>query len=1000
MEDSTTDTEPEEEEREKDKEDFIYAVVPTVNIRDERFVDLSTTPAFTFLHQVFELLSLAGGVVNSALYNVDAGHKAVIFYRFRGVQDIVVGEGTHFLIPWVQKPIIFDCRSRPRNVLVITGSKDLQNVNITLRILFRPVASQLPRIFTSIGEDYDERVLPSITTEILKSVVARFDAGELNTQRELVSRQVSDDLTDLTEEKSLILKEFEKIPKPGEMEKKLKILKESIEELRKEVMQKKLEIKSLREDLVSKQKQLLKEQKELEELMEFQVTLKDEVVHHQAIPVQIGKEIEKTTRKKVEMEKKKFVLECEVKELNDSLKKFETKLNALVEEKEDVIKEVEGKRALLEVKERECNQLVKLLELTRENETSSLTERGILDLNLRNCHIDKQNYHDELSRKQREKERDIRNFKKMELLLKVSLDALTQTQALHQRLLLEIEAIPKDDSIIADRRRELHKEVELAKRNLTQQKILSEAESKLVEQQLAEENKLLKEQENMREMVFNLVRMTQVKIDEKEQKSKDFLKAQQKYTNIMKEIKAKDLEIRIHKKKKREIHRRLRQFAKLYDTIRNERNKFINLLHKAHQKVNEIRERHKMSLNELEILRNSAVSQERKLQNSMLKHANNVTIRESMQNDVCKIVVKLQEMKEKKEAQLNNIDRLANMITVIEEEMVQLRKKYEKAVQRRNESGVQLIEREEEVCIFYEKINIQEKMKLNGELEMHILEEKIRFLKLNISEKQRQIHVTQKLLPAKRSLDADLAVLQIQFSQCTDRVKHLEQQFINPHSNRARLIPGKDLTEEEMIKKLDALELQLAKKEEKLLEKDFIYEQVSRLTDRLSSKTQASKHDTLLLAKKMNGYQKKIKDATEKMMALVAELSMKQALTIELQKEVREKEDFIFSCSSRIEKGLPLNKEIETEWLKVLRDEKMYALAIAEKSREFLEIDHRQLPGGVYTTAELRPNAYIPEAEATLPLPKPYGALAPFKPSEPGANMRHIRKPVIKPIEI
>ena len=59
-----------------------------------------------------------------------------------------------------------------------------------------------------------------------------------------------------------------------------------------------------------------------------------------------------------------------------------------------------------------------------------------------------------------------------------------------------------------------------------QKKILSEAESKLVEQQLAEENKLLKEQENIQELVFNLVRMTQIKIDEKEQKSKDFLKAQ------------------------------------------------------------------------------------------------------------------------------------------------------------------------------------------------------------------------------------------------------------------------------------------------------------------------------------------------------------------------------------------------------------------------------------------------------------------------------------------
>lgn len=75
----------------------------------------------------------------------------------------------------------------------------------------------------------------------------------------------------------------------------------------------------------------------------------------------------------------------------------------------------------------------------------------------------------------------------------------------------------------------------------------------------------------------------------------------------------------------------------------------------------------------------------RKLQNSMLKHSNNVTIKESMQNDVCKITSKLQEMKEKKEAQLNSMDRLASMITLIEEEMVLLRKKYEKAVQRRNE---------------------------------------------------------------------------------------------------------------------------------------------------------------------------------------------------------------------------------------------------------------------------------------------------------------------------
>jgi prohibitin 1 len=51
-------------------------------------------------------------------------------------------------------------------------------------LLFRPDA--LPQIFTTLGLDYDDRVLPSITNEVLKAVVAQFDAGELITQREMV----------------------------------------------------------------------------------------------------------------------------------------------------------------------------------------------------------------------------------------------------------------------------------------------------------------------------------------------------------------------------------------------------------------------------------------------------------------------------------------------------------------------------------------------------------------------------------------------------------------------------------------------------------------------------------------------------------------------------------------------------------------------------------------------------------------------------------------------
>lgn len=139
-------------------------------------------------------VAFGGAVVQTALYNVEGGHRAVIFDQFRGVQQKVEPEGTHFLIPMVQRPIIFDVRSQPRNIPVTTPSKDLQNVNITLRILFRPKIDSIPWIYQNYGEEYANKVLPSIGHEILKAVVAQYDAAELITQREAVSSQCREEL--------------------------------------------------------------------------------------------------------------------------------------------------------------------------------------------------------------------------------------------------------------------------------------------------------------------------------------------------------------------------------------------------------------------------------------------------------------------------------------------------------------------------------------------------------------------------------------------------------------------------------------------------------------------------------------------------------------------------------------------------------------------------------------------------------------------------------------
>ncbi|XP_042367077.1 coiled-coil domain-containing protein 146 [Plectropomus leopardus] len=796
----------------------------------------------------------------------------------------------------------------------------------------------------------------------------------------------------LWEEKQYLERENEIQSKPADLESRTKSLQDKYEDLRKEVSQRQLEVRSLTEDVEMHEAQILKERKELEDKTEIIELKEAEKAQLISIPDQIFKESERKRSKRETAMKKTEALNTEISEMAQQVKEVDKQNHSLRLKKKELNKELEGVRAHVKARQRESTQLIKEQEVNRDEEAEIMGNRGILEIKLQNIMGDRKHLYESHSVQLRENNRQMQALKRMEHALTLATEQLEHMLSICNELQAQLDAVPNREASI-QQRMELQKEVDALKVSFEMQLSVAEEESQKM-QQYGMIQELLGESNSLREELHNLRCLTQIKVEERGQKHRELLRAEQLNQHIQRELREKDLIITDHNKLNTTLQRRVSQYCKLCNMITEEKNKYIKLKQIASQTITELTEQLKVLENETEIQRTIVINKDRSVTKARISISNSMKMRDKLRNDISKVAWKHRQITQEYEDNKLELMKLSKMMNLQEQALLEINKNHETTIQRRNSLGIQLLEHEEVLFNYYDKVNIQEAAISKGNMTLETLEKEIRDLQLDINEEKRQIDLKKKEVPLKKKLEEEITMLQIELSEARDKTIQGLNRTVD-----YRELKGKDSTTAELVKKIEQLEVNLAESERRSLEKELLVDQVTRLSKPLSAQAEICQQDRLSLAKKLNRLRTHIIDTNHRTMAVSAELSMKQAASLSLQQEIKEKELQMDRCQRQLEQGLPPYPEIEEEWRRMLRDKRRRQRDKEERERLAEEDERKQLPNGEYTTAETRPNAYIPQSDL-LPLPKPYGALAPFKPSQPGANMRHIRKPMLKPLEI
>jgi len=204
------------------------------------------------------------------------------------------------------------------------------------------------------------------------------------------------------------------------------------------------------------------------------------------------------------------------------------------------------------------------------------------------------------------------------------------------------------------------------------------------------------------------------------------------------------------------------------------------------------------------------------------------------------------------------------------------KRQYEEIINERDILGTQLVRRNDELALLYEKIKIQERTRQEGELAYKQRLEESRGLAIKSADLKRELKIERQSVANIDVLQKEVFQLQRELLQERTKVKALSEELENPMNvHRWRKLEGSDPVMTEIVEKVKTLQKRLILKTEEAVEKDISIQENGKLY--LDMTTLLAKQPGPEVVEEVAKQQSALKEKTRQMKAMAAELNMYHA---------------------------------------------------------------------------------------------------------------------------